>query len=109
MEKLGGIAYIKSRSPIEQKILHIKNVGKFNIYDWNDKCAMELLHSFVSKSLLSKIPESKILEELDRRIMYFTRYIHNWTEWLSAMTQLVDGVMKQIEINTSPDVVFECF
>ena len=111
LEKLGGIAYNKSRSPIEQKILHLKNAGKLNKHYWNDKCADKLLHSYVSELIVSKMPESKILDELNGKIMTFTKQSRNWTEWSSTMTKMIEDVKQQIEtnINILSDATVECF
>ena len=48
LSKLGGIAFNKSRSPIEQEIYHLKNKGKKQFSYWNNDKADELLRDYVS-------------------------------------------------------------
>ena len=48
LNKLGGIAFNKSRSPVEQEIYHLKNKGNRQFAYWNSQRANDLLHEYVS-------------------------------------------------------------
>ena len=48
LSKLGGIAFNKSRSPIEQEIYHLKNKGKARFTYWNNDIADKSSHDYVA-------------------------------------------------------------
>lgn len=92
LDKLGGIAFNKSRSPIDQEIFHLKNKGKSQFSYWNNEKADELLHIYVKK-LSFWWDEKAILDDLKGESIRMMNNARNWTEWLSR----IEGWIKDIE------------
>ena len=84
LTKLGGIAYNKSRSPIEQEIYHLKNKGKKQFSYWNNDKADELLNDYVT-ALNSFWDEDEILEDLQGESSRMMNNSLNWSDWCSRM------------------------
>lgn len=84
LTKLGGIAYNKSRSPIEQEIYHLKNKGKKQFSYWNNDKADELLNDYVT-ALNSFWDEDEILEDLQGEFSRMMNNSLNWSDWCSRM------------------------
>ena len=64
LNKLGGIAYNKSRSPIDQELYHLKNIGKNQFSYWNSQQADNLLREYVQSLRLYGWSEQMILYDL---------------------------------------------
>ena len=84
LSKLGGIAYNKSRSPIEQEIYHLKNKGKKLFTYWNNAKADELLHDYVA-ALSFSWNDDVILEDLQGESSRMMNNARNWSDWCSRM------------------------
>ena len=84
LSKLGGIAYNKSRSPIEQEIYHLKNKGKKLFTYWNNAKADELLHDYVA-ALSFSWNDDEILEDLQGESSRMMNNARNWSDWCSRM------------------------
>ncbi len=91
IDKLGGIAYNKTRSPIEQEIYHLKNKGKKQFNYWNNEKADELLHDYV-KVLSFSWGDDKILEDLQGESKRMMNNSRNWTEWTSQIEGWIEDV-----------------
>lgn len=92
LSKLGGIAYNKSRSPIEQEIYHLKNKGKKQFSYWNNDKADELLHDYVT-ALNSFWDEDEILKDLQGESLRMMNNSMNWSDWCLRM----EGWIKDIK------------
>lgn len=91
LSKLGGIAYNKSRSPIDQEIYHLKNKGKAKFHYWDDVRADELLHDYV-KALSCCWNEDEILEDLKGDSSRMMNNSKNWTAWCSQLERWINDV-----------------
>jgi len=92
LNKLGGIAYNKSRSPIDQEIYHLKNKGRFQFAYWNEQKADDLLQEYVQALRSYGWTEEKILEDLKGETVRLMNKKRNWTEWSEAMSQWIYDV-----------------
>lgn len=92
LDRLGGIAYNKSQSPIDQEICHLKNKGKLQFTYWNPAKADELLHEYVKWLKIFGWSESTILSDLRSDTVRLLNGSRNWSEWSSAMEQWIKDV-----------------
>lgn len=92
LSKIGGIAYNKSRSPIEQEIYHLKNKGKLEFTYWNFQKADKLLHDYVAALSQAGWSENAILEDLHREASRMMNNSFNWTQWSSTMANWIDEI-----------------
>lgn len=91
LSKLGGIAFNKSRSPIEQEIYHLKNKGKARFTYWNNDTADKLLHDYVA-ALSCCWSNDSILEDLRGDSSRMMNNSRNWSEWSSQLERWIDDV-----------------
>lgn len=91
LSKLGGIAFNKSRSPIEQEIYHLKNKGKARFTYWNNDIADKLLHDYVA-ALSCCWSNDSILEDLRGESSRMMNSSRNWSEWSSQLERWIDDV-----------------
>ncbi len=92
LSKLGGIAYNKSRSPIDQEVYHLKNKGKANFAYWNSQRANELLIEYIKELRLFGWSDSRILSDLRGETSQMMSKSRNWSEWSSTMEQWIYDV-----------------
>lgn len=92
LSKLGGIAYNKSRSPIDQEICHLQNKGKSQFAYWNPTKADELLHEYVKGLQLFGWSESMVLSDLRGDSVRMMNSSRNWSEWSSKMESWIDDI-----------------
>lgn len=92
LNKLGGIAYNKSRSPIDQEVYHLKNKGKANFAYWNIQRAGELLNEYIKELRLFGWSDSMILSDLRGETSQMMNNSRNWTEWSSTMEHWINDV-----------------
>lgn len=91
LNKLGGIAFNKSRSPIDQEISHLVSIGKMKFSYWNKNRASQLLHNYV-KELRSYWSETDILEDLRGDTARLMGISKNWSQWTATMEQWIVDV-----------------
>lgn len=84
--KLGGIAHNRSLSPIDQELLHIKNICKSRFGYWNETKANELLYYYVN-SLRDTLEwtDSQILNDLRTEVVRATKSCTCWSQWSSTI------------------------
>lgn len=92
LDKLGGIAYNKSRPPIDQEIYHLKNKGKQQFSYWNPTKADNLLNDYIKELRLFGWPESMVLSDLRGESTRMMNNARNWSEWSSTMEQWIKDV-----------------
>ena len=92
LSKLGGIAYNKSRSPIDQEIYHLNNKGKYQFEYWNEQKASYLLHTYVKELHVYGYSEPAILADLSGESVRLMNNSKNWSEWSSNMEQWIRDV-----------------
>lgn len=92
LDKLGGIAYNKSRSPIDQEIYHLKNKGKRQFAYWNPSKADDLLNEYIKELRLFGWSESMVLSDLRGESARMMNNARNWSDWSSTMEQWIKDV-----------------
>lgn len=97
LEKLGGIAYHKSRTPIEQEIYHLKNKGNYIFTYWDARCAEDLLHEYVQVLSLSGYSESMILSDLRCELTRMMNNCSTWSKWKQTMYDWIQEVKNWVQ------------
>lgn len=116
LDKLGGIAYNKSRSPVDQEIYHLKNKGKRQFPYWNPSKAGELLNEYIKELRLFGWSEAMVLSDLRGESSRMMNNSRNWSDWSSTMEQWIKDVRSWSEDNSMdveqlgsvlPDALFD--
>ena len=89
-DKIGGIAYNKSLSPVEQKINHVMNYGRKIFYDWRWNEAKLLLKRYVSKLKEFEYSDEEIIENLNDYVMLIMEYSQNWRHWYNSIKEQIE-------------------
>ena len=92
LNKLGGIAFNKSRPPVEQEIYHLKNKGKRQFAYWNSQRADDLLHEYVQALYLYGWSESMVLSDLCGESVRMMNNSSNWTQWRHTLEGWIQDV-----------------
>lgn len=83
--KIGGIAHNNSLAPIEQKLMHIKNICKSKFSYWNNDKATVILNNYIKALRKNKWTDEQILEDLNGETMDIVRDSNNWTEFRTTI------------------------
>ena len=92
MNKLGGIAFNKSRGPIEQEINHQKNKCKKKFSYWNNDKANEIFHNYISALNKAGFTEEQILNDLQTDINRVFNNSRNWTQWSDTIHRWIEEI-----------------
>lgn len=92
LNKLGGIAFNKSRSPIDQEINRLKNKGKSRFAYWNTQRADDLLREYVQALYSYGWSEAMVLEDLRGDLARMMNKSKNWKEWSETMGMWIDQI-----------------
>lgn len=92
LNKLGGIAYNKSRSPIDQEIYHLKNKGKSLFGYWNPQKADELLHTYVNELISYGWSEQMILADLQGESSRMMNNARDWSTWANTIGHWINDI-----------------
>lgn len=92
LNKLGGIAFNKSRSPVEQEIYHLKNKGNRQFAYWDSQRANDLLHEYVQALCSYGWSESMILSDLCGESVRMMNNSSNWTQWRHTLEGWIQDV-----------------
>lgn len=88
-DKMGGVLFNISQSPIDQKISHIKAISRQNTI-WDEE-GTYLLKEYINE-LKKHYTEEQIVEDLDINISKITRFVGHWQEWLTTMRGKIEDV-----------------
>ena len=92
LNKLGGIAFNKSRSPIDQEIKRIAKICKNNFYYWDDRKGEILLEKYVLALKQKGWSEEKILNDLKDELTIMSKSCRNWTEWTETVEHWINDI-----------------
>ena len=92
LDKLGGIAFNKSRSPVDQEINHLKNKGNYQFSYWNQTEAEDLLQEYVKALRTYGYSESMVLTDLQTDSTRMMNRSKNWSSWSDTMRQWIDEI-----------------
>ena len=81
LNKLGWIAFNKSKSPVDQEIDRLKNKGNYQFSYWNSQTADDLLREYVQALYADGWSESKVLNDLREESVRMMNRSKNWTDW----------------------------
>lgn len=94
LNKLGGIAYNKSRSPVEQELNHIKSACKRAYPYWNDARADDILARYVCALRKATWSDEQILNDLQTEVKRISKSSRNWSQWSDIMEQWIEDIEK---------------
>ena len=92
LNKIGGIAYNKSRTPVEQEIYYLKNKGNYKFSYWNLQRADDLLHDYVQALYSQGWSENMVLDDLRGDSALMMNKSNNWSDWRSTIEQWIYDV-----------------
>ena len=92
LDKLGGIAYNKSRNPVEQEINHQKNKCKQRFSYWNEYQADAILNDYVSALKNAGYSELQILNDLKVEVNRLSNKCTCWSDWREALNGWIDDI-----------------
>ena len=92
LNKIGGIAYNKSRTPIDQEIYHLNNKGHRRFVYWDSQYADDLLHEYVQELQLHGWNESMILSDLRGESVRMLNNSSSWIQWGQTLKNWIQDV-----------------
>ena len=107
LQKLGGIAYNKSKHPIDQEISRLKNKCK-RLYNYCDECeTYEILHTYIMELTNAGYDDNQILEDLRIEVNRLCNSSHNWFEWSNGMQRWIEDIRswENIEIKQNGTIL----
>lgn len=94
LNKLGGIAYNKSRSPIEQELNRIKSTCRHTYSYWNDGQADDILVRYVYALRKAAWSDEQILNDLQTEVKRISKSSRNWSQWSGTMERWIEDIEK---------------
>lgn len=92
LNKLGGIAYNKSRNPIDQEVCHQKNKCKNSYAYWNDSKAEEIFNDYIRALRNAGWSDEQILNDLQTAVSRLSNKCYNWTQWSEQMLSWIQDI-----------------
>jgi hypothetical protein len=92
INKLGGIAYINQRSPIENKIHYIKGICKNRFNYWDDQRGISILKKYVNALVQAGWSDERILKDLETEASNLAKESSNWSQWSSSMEGWIEDI-----------------
>lgn len=89
ISKLDGIAHNRSLNPINQEILHIKNIGNKKYIYWSNSKADDILTRYMSTLKKKEYSDEQILNDLKNNVRKICNSSRNWTQWSDTMEQWI--------------------
>lgn len=94
LNKLGGIAYNKSRTPVDQEIYHLNNKGKSQFGYWDSQRADDMLHKYVQALYLYGWTETMVLSDLRGDSVRMMNNSSSWSQWRRTLEGWIKDVKK---------------
>lgn len=95
INKVGGIAYNNSKSPIEKKKIYIRNYCKNKYLYWNDEKAKIILDQYVNLLFVNGWSKEDIEYDLDNECFDVCKTSSNWTEWRNHMEGWINSLQEK--------------
>lgn len=92
INKLGGIAYNKSRSPIDQEVYWIKSKCKKNLSYWDDWRGENLIQKYIESLRKAGWTDRQIINDLHTDFSRLTNSCHSWTQWCGRVEKWIDDI-----------------
>jgi len=93
LDKLGGVLFVRRLSPVEQKLMHIKNNAKKNLDDYNPRKASIILKEYVS-ALRNywNYSDEQIINDLDNDLIPHLDKEYDWDDWTSFIESWIASI-----------------
>lgn len=92
IDKLGGIAFNKTRSPIDNEVVHIMNICKNQFDYWNPVRGKEILYTLIVALRKAECDEDTIAKFLRDDVIAMTWHATSWTTWRNAINRWLDNL-----------------
>ena len=92
LQKLGGIAYNKSRTLIDQEVYHLKNKCKKRYSYWNDEKASNIFQDYVTALKCAGYNENQVVNDLQIEVSRLCNNSRNWSEWSDGMLRWIEDI-----------------
>lgn len=90
--KIGGIAYNRSLTPIDREIAHILNVGDNAYSYWDNNTAKAILKKYIIELQRNNWTNDKILNDLKNEVLPLFNTANNWSRWRAIMEDWIDDI-----------------
>ena len=96
LDKLGGVLFVRRLSPIEQKLMHIKNNAKNSLAYYDPRKSAILLQEYVAVLRnYWNYSDDKIIKDFDSELIPNLSKAYNWTEWTSLIESWIESIKKK--------------
>ena len=92
LDKLGGIAYNKSRPPIDQEINRIKNKCNRAFSYWDDWHGESLIRRYIESLENAGWTDQQIINDLHTDFSRLINSCHNWKQWCVRVEKWIDDI-----------------
>lgn len=92
LDKIGGIASNRRKTPIEQKIGYIAAICKNRFNYWDAQKGMTIITNYVSALRNYGWSEQQIVNDLETKAMVLAKNAKNWREWRIAMEGWIEEI-----------------
>lgn len=94
LNKIGGIAYNKSQSPLTQEINHLKGIGKRTFSYWNDFRANEIILDYIDALRNASWSDTQIVDDLKTEVARLIGRSYNWSQWCDSMQGWINDIQQ---------------
>ncbi len=94
LDKIGGIAYNKSQSPLTQEINHLKGIGKKTFTYWNDFRANEIILDYIDALKNASWSDTQIVDDLRTEVVRLIGRSYNWSQWCDSMQGWINDIQQ---------------
>ncbi|MDD4076961.1 MAG: hypothetical protein PHT03_03175 [Bacilli bacterium] len=92
VNKLGGIAFNKSRAPLEQEVSHQKNKCKGLFSYWNSSKADNIFCDYIQALRNAGWSDNQILQDLQTEVNRLSNNSSNWSQWSETMLNWIEDI-----------------
>lgn len=92
LDKLGGIAYNKSRSPIDQEVYRLKSKCKRILSFWDDWRGENLIQKYIGSLRKAGWTDLQIVNDLHTDFSRLTNSCQSWTQWCGRVEKWIDDI-----------------
>ena len=104
INKIGGIAYNKSLSPIDQQINYLLNIGKHQFSYWDKQKANALLREYIYQLQVYGWTSYMITNDLKTDSLRLIKESRNWSDWTAKIENWIQDIKSWIEEKNSDEV-----
>jgi len=96
LDKLGGVLFVRRLSPIDQKLMHIKNNAKNSLSYYDPRKASIILQEYVAvlRSYWN-YSDDEIIKDFDSELIPNLSKAYNWTEWISLIESWIESIKRK--------------